>query len=296
MADPTPAPTGTQTMIATLGATVAKNLLMTAGTALAAHGILSSGSGIEIFVSVGMALAGAGWSFWNSYGRAILMSKLEVWKAKSEAQAAAMRKANVPPVTNAQIADKIPDPAVTADVVAKATAAVLALMIVFAVSPALAQDSGVLRGKSGASSGIKLPIDPLGLNSRAGSASGNPLLDIIGAFDAKLEPDLTVALAMATNTKNDLTAKCWSVWLDQIHARQNAMKDAQGNPIAMPDPHILTDFERIMEIRAALDPSGAFSQACLPIALRIQMDIQQMLGAVASGGILGLAKFTIPGL
>lgn len=174
---------------------------------------------------------------------------------------------------------------------------ILILAALLIATPALAQRADDMARTTAAKKGlpIPLPIDPLGLNKSAG-ATGNPLLDIIGAFDTKLEPDLTVALAMATNTKNDLTMKCWAVWLDQIHARQNAMKDAQGNPITMPDPHILTDFERIMEIRAALDPSGPFSQACLPIALRIQMDIQQMLGAVATGGILGLAKFTIPGL
>lgn len=113
--------TSTQTMVATLGATVAKTLLMTVGSSLAAHGIIS-GSGIETFVAIGMALVGAAWSFWNSYGRAIVVSELQVWKATAEARAAALKRAGMPAVTAAQVADSIPDPKVTAAVVATVTA------------------------------------------------------------------------------------------------------------------------------------------------------------------------------
>jgi hypothetical protein len=97
----------TRTMMLTLAASVAKNGLMTLGSAAAAHGIIS-GSQTETFVAIGMALLGGAWSFWNSYGRAIAVSQLEVLKAKSLAQAAKMNAAGVPPVTVNQIAAQSP--------------------------------------------------------------------------------------------------------------------------------------------------------------------------------------------
>ncbi len=136
-------PTATQTMVTTLGATVAKTLLMTIGAAAASHGVIG-GSNVETFVSLGMMLIGAAWSFWNSYGRAIVLSKLEVWKATAQAQAEALHKAQVPGPTAAQIADKIPDPAVTAQTVTKVmTAGCLLLAAILLAGPAMAETVSV---------------------------------------------------------------------------------------------------------------------------------------------------------
>lgn len=116
MADP--ASTSTKTLMTTLGASIIKNTLMTVGSALVAHGVISSSS-TEAFVAAGMALVGAAWSFWDSYGRAIFYAKMEIWKATAQAQAEALSKAKVPAPTHAEIAARIPDPAVTAATVAK---------------------------------------------------------------------------------------------------------------------------------------------------------------------------------
>lgn len=97
----------TKTVMLTAASAFVRNGLVALGSAAAAHGIISSSS-TETFVSLGMVLAGAAWSGWNSYGRAIVISKLEVLKAKSLAQAAAMRQNGVPPVTAGQIAGQSP--------------------------------------------------------------------------------------------------------------------------------------------------------------------------------------------
>lgn len=105
----------TKTMMLTIGAGIAKKGLMIAGTSLAGHGLINSNN-IETFVSVGMVLVGLGWSLWNDYGKAIVLSQLEVLKAKSLAQAAKMRANGVSPVITAdQIAEQSPK-LTTADV------------------------------------------------------------------------------------------------------------------------------------------------------------------------------------
>lgn len=293
MAD-TPSTT-TQTMVATLGATVAKNLLMIVGSSLAAHGIIG-GSNTETFVSIGMVLVGGAWSFWNSYGRAIMLAKLDVWKATALAQADALNKAKVAGPSSQQIADKIPDPAVTASSVAKViTAGCLALLVATALfaTPALAQrDDSMPRSRPSTAPGLKLPIDPLNLNARA--STGNPLQDLLGALDAKLLPDLQNALKLATASGSKVTAPCYSAWIDIIQTRQKASLDDNGQPIDLPEPHIVTDFERMVELRNALQPDSAFMIACSPVASMVKKDIMGFIGVVLSGGA-GLATL-VPGL
>jgi len=97
----------TKTMMLTLATGVIKKGLLVAGTSLAGHGIINSNQ-TETFVSVGMVLVGLAWSFWNDYGRAIVLSQLEVLKAKSLAQAAKLNQAGIAPVTTGQIAAQSP--------------------------------------------------------------------------------------------------------------------------------------------------------------------------------------------
>lgn len=281
-------PSATQTMVTTLGATVAKTLLMTIGSGLAAKGVLA-GPGVDTFVAVGMMVVGAGWSFWTSYGRAIAVAKLEIWKAKSEAQVEALHKANVPVPTNAQVADKIPDPKVTAETVAKATAAALALFIVLAITPAMAQPDNIGRGTK---QGVKLPIDPLGLNNR--TSSGDPLGDLLGALDAKLLPDLQYALKLAQASGSKVTAPCYEAWINIIQTRQSAVKDDAGNELPMPDPGVVSKFEKLVELRNSLQPDSDFMIKCSPVASMVKKDIVGFIGTVISGGA-GLATL-VPGL
>lgn len=93
----------TKTMMITVGAGLAKKVLMLQAAGLVSHGLLSSNN-TEVFVSLGMAAVGAGWSFWNDFGKPIVLSQLEVLKAKCLAQAAKMKDAGVTPVTVNQIA------------------------------------------------------------------------------------------------------------------------------------------------------------------------------------------------
>lgn len=284
------APTATQTMVTTLGATVAKTLLMTVGSGLAAKGVIT-GPGVDTFVAAGMLGVGMLWSFWTSYGRAIAIAQLEIWKAKSQAQVDALHKAGVTPPTAAQIADKIPDPKVTAEVVAKAMAAMLALFIVFSALPAMAQPDNPSRGRTAP---IKLPIDPFGLNNRAAGGGGDPLENLLAALDAKLLPDLQYALKLANASGSKVTAPCYEAWISIINTRQAAVNGPDGQPLPLPDPDIITKFEKLVELRNALQPESDFMIKCSPVASMVKKDILGFIGTVIGGGA-GLATM-IPGL
>ncbi len=93
-------PPSTLTSVGTMLAT--KCLSILAGVAVT-HGLMTS-SNTETFVSVGLLLISLGWSSYIEYVRPILLAQLEVLKAKSLAQAAALKAANLPKVTPAQIA------------------------------------------------------------------------------------------------------------------------------------------------------------------------------------------------
>lgn len=114
-------------MIAKYGPAVVRKVLMLQGLWFVQHGVFSA-SYVEVYVSVGTAVVGAAWSLWNDYGGDIVMSQLEVLKAKSLAQAAKMRDAGVTPVTVNQIAAQSPTltPSNVIDIVAKLPAAVKA--------------------------------------------------------------------------------------------------------------------------------------------------------------------------
>lgn len=97
----------TKKMLLTIGAGLLKKGGLALGMAAATHGWIA-GNQVELFGAGAVALGSAAYSFWNDYGRAIVMSQLEVLKAKSLAQAASMRAAGLKPVTVDQIAASSP--------------------------------------------------------------------------------------------------------------------------------------------------------------------------------------------
>ena len=142
-----------------------------------------------------------------------------------------------------------------------------------------------------------LPIDPLGLNKPVQSTSttaATALSDIIGALDAKLLPDLQYALLLANASGSQVTAPCYQAWIDIINVRQKAVLDDKGQPLPLPDPALVTNFEKLVELRNALQPDSKFMIACSPVASMVRMDIVRFIGVVISGGA-GLATL-VPGL
>jgi len=130
--------------------------------------------------------------------------------------------------------------------------------------------------------------------ARSPGLTGKPLGDIIGALDVKLLPDLQYALKLATASGSKVTGPCYQAWIDIINVRQKAVSDDQGAAIPMPDPHLVTDFEKLVELRNSLQPDSEFMIKCSPVASMVKKDIVGFIGIVISGGA-GLATL-VPGL
>lgn len=97
----------TKTVALTLATGVIKKGLLYASGLAVSHGLIA-GNQTETFVAIGMGVVAAGWSFWNDYGKAIVLSQLAVLKAKSLAQAAKLSQNGLAPVTATQIAAESP--------------------------------------------------------------------------------------------------------------------------------------------------------------------------------------------
>lgn len=125
-----------------------------------------------------------------------------------------------------------------------------------------------------------------------GTKSTDVLGDLIGALDAKLLPDLTYAKALADASGSHVTAPCWQAWIDVITVRQKAVKSADGTEMPYPDPSLITNFEKAVEIRNMLQPDSDFMIKCSPVASMVKKDIRNFIGLVISGGA-GLAALGI---
>lgn len=129
-------------------------------------------------------------------------------------------------------------------------------------------------------------------------ATGDVPFDLLRALDAKLLPDLTYAKSLADATGSKVTSACYGAWINMINVQQTAVqtKDADGKATDMPipDPHLITDFERAVELRNALQPDSPFMTACSPVANMIKQDVVQFMAAVVAGNV-SIATL-VPGL
>lgn len=88
------------TMLTTKGLAMLAMFLVT-------HGLMS-GSNTEALIALAPLLVSLAWSGYVQYARPIFLAQMDVLKAKSLAQAAALKAANLPKVTVTQIAAQSP--------------------------------------------------------------------------------------------------------------------------------------------------------------------------------------------
>jgi hypothetical protein len=133
-------------------------------------------------------------------------------------------------------------------------------------------------------------------NGQPALAETNPLDELAAKIRKLSLDDFKYASALAHATGNAVTAPCWDMWVKLLTAQQQPLNGADGQPLKEPDPHLATDIERLSEMVAQLQPRSELSVACAPMATTAQKDAATLIGAVLSGGALGLFKlpFAIP--
>lgn len=232
--------------------------LTSIGGMLVSSGYLQS-SDTSAFIGAGMMIAGIVWSWWQKRGQAQVADLLKKVTARST---------TVDAVASAKIA--APGSAVAKVLLLAALAAGL---LAFGTD-ARAQDAVLKRIVSG---------NAAAAGSQPASTAGIPK-DLLGALDEKILPDLQYAKAMADATGSKVTGNCYGAWISIIQSRQQALKDVNGQVLNAPDPHLISDFERAVELRNALQPTSDFSVACSPVANMIKKDILNFIGLVMGGG------------
>jgi hypothetical protein len=147
------------------------------------------------------------------------------------------------------------------------------------------------------------PIRDIGTAINQGSqgspqrgAASNPFESITTDLLNKILVDVTYAQALSKATNNTVTQGCWAAWVDLVTQQTAPVKDASGNVLTEPDPHFFTAAERASEFINQLQPNSALNVGCGAALNASKMAIGQMIGAVLSGGALGLFKlpFGIP--
>ncbi len=172
---------------------------------------------------------------------------------------------------------------------AKASAIVLAILLGALLLPGSALAQGRLVKPTG-----NLVQDIAAATGSKTTITGAPVTDIQNFMNAKFLPDLQYALKLANAANNKVTAPCYQAWIDIINTQQIAVKNTDGTDIAMPDPHVITEFEKLVELRNALQPESDFMMKCSPVASMVKLDIAKFMGVVLAGGA-GLATL-VPGL
>ena len=150
---------------------------------------------------------------------------------------------------------------------------------------------------------IQLPCDPLHLvpnckpvaapAGRAGELSPDDLWKKIQSATAA---DLKYAKALADTVSSPgakLRSACYAVWITTIEQSQGVgLKDANGNPLTQPDPHVFSSFEQLAEVAETLQPTGPLMAACAPAWTALKLTATQFF-SMAVSGVAGLSALGI---
>lgn len=131
----------------------------------------------------------------------------------------------------------------------------------------------------------RVNLDPLNLIPDRPASSGSVASNLLGALDDKLLPDLIYAKKLADAAGVKVTSNCYGAWIDIIQRRKTAVTNADGTPMDLPQPRLITDFEKGVELRMALQPDSAFMLACSPVANMIKQDMIKFIGIILGGGV-----------
>src|SRR5262249_45549747 len=108
--------------------------------------------------------------------------------------------------------------------------------------------------------------------------------------------DLRYAKALADSIGSPgakLRSACYGAWIVTIEQAQGAgLKDASGNAVAPPDPHVFSYFEQRAEVAGALQPTGPLMAACAPAWTALKLTAARFFTLAVSGAV-GLSALGI---
>lgn len=164
-----------------------------------------------------------------------------------------------------------------------------ALILLLAPSLAMAQSKPKL-------------IDPLKVVAELGGAIPKSAVAIATPdelwkkIQAANAADLKYAKALADTVGSPgakLRAACYGAWIATIEQAEGVgLKDASGNALAQPDPHVFSSFERLAEVAEALQPTGPLMATCAPAWTALKLTAAQFFTMAVTGAV-GLSALGI---
>jgi hypothetical protein len=99
--------------------------------------------------------------------------------------------------------------------------------------------------------------------------------------------DLQYAKALADSVGSAAArerAACYEALIVIIAQAQGAgLKDANGNALTQPDPHVFSSFEQLAEVAEALQPTGPLMAACAPAWTALKLSAFEFFTLAVSG-------------
>jgi hypothetical protein len=147
----------------------------------------------------------------------------------------------------------------------------------------------------------RLP-DPLKVAAELGGAISKPAAPVASPEDlwkkiqAANANDLKYAKALADSVGSPgakLRSACYGAWIVTIEQAQGVgLKDASGNALTLPDPHVFSSFEQLAEVAETLQPTGPLMAACAPAWTALKLSAVQFFTMAVSGAV-GLSALGI---
>ena len=145
------------------------------------------------------------------------------------------------------------------------------------------------------------PPDPLKIAAELGGAipksgAGTTPEDLWHKIQAANAADLKYAKALADAVGSPgakLRSACYGAWIATIEQAQGVgLKDAGGNPLVQPEPHLFSSFEQLAEVAETLQPTGPLMAACAPAWTALKLTATQFF-TMAVTGTVGLSALGI---
>lgn len=162
------------------------------------------------------------------------------------------------------------------------------VVLILLLAPSLAIAQGKLR----------LP-DPLKTVAELGGAIPKPAAtpdELWKKIHAASANDLKYAKALADSVGSPgakLRSACYGAWITTIEQAQGiGLKDANGNALTQPEPHVFSSFEQLAEVAETLQPTGPLMAACAPAWTALKLSATQFFTMAVSGAV-GLSALGI---